>query len=115
MKSCRVHKDGILIADDVSIADRYLERLIGLLKHQSLDENEGLLINPCKQVHTIGMKYSIDVLFLSKDNKVLHFENSLPPGKISRYIKNAATVLELKAGKIIEYDLKRFDYICVEK
>ena len=44
-----------------------LERMRGLLFREPLDEDEGLIIKKCSAIHTIGMKYPIDVIFLSED------------------------------------------------
>ena len=39
----------------------------GLLFRKPLKENEGLIIQKCSAIHTVGMKYSIDVIFLRND------------------------------------------------
>ena len=44
-----------------------LERMRGLLFRKTLKENEGLIIQKCSAIHTIGMQYPIDVIFLSDD------------------------------------------------
>jgi len=58
-----------LVADRADIADTSAKRRTGLLKHTGLEPGEGLWIAPCEAVHTIGMKFPIDVLFLDKKKK----------------------------------------------
>lgn len=114
MTIAQIRKNGILIADQVNIADSFLKRLTGLLKHQSLAAGAGILLSPCKQVHTIGMKFSIDVIFLSGDDQIVHIEYSMPPGKLSKYVRSAARVLEVKAGLALKQELKPGDYLHID-
>ncbi|MDD2211520.1 MAG: DUF192 domain-containing protein [Clostridia bacterium] len=114
MRIARIRKNGILIADQVSIADSFFKRLTGLLKHQSLAGEAGILLSPCKQVHTIGMKFSIDVIFLSVNDQIVHIEHSMPPGKFSKYVRSADRVLEVKAGLVLKQELKPGDHLHIE-
>ncbi len=75
------------------------ERRRGLLGSASLQEGEGLLIQPCRSVHTMGMAYPIDVLFLAGDGCVVKAA-SLPPGRITWPVMAARCALELPAGAI---------------
>ena len=58
-----------VLADRADIADTSVKRRTGLLKHTGLAPGEGLWIIPCEGVHTFGMNFTIDVLFLSKKRK----------------------------------------------
>lgn len=88
------------IAHTCWIADQFFTRLKGLLGKKQMPAGEGLLIKPCSSVHTFGMKMSIDVVFLSKENEVLYIMEKMPPGKISPVVKKASAVLELPAGQL---------------
>src|SRR5580658_7183469 len=85
------------IATDAKLADRYLPRLIGLLgKTRSWARlGAGLWIKPSRGVHTIGMMFPIDLIFLSKENQVVGIEEHLRPFRISKYSFKATSVLEL--------------------
>ncbi len=72
-------------------------RLVGLLGHDALEENESILIEPCKQVHTLFMKFPIDVVFLDNNNTILDFR-SMTPWKFSPLKWKAAKILELPLG-----------------
>jgi uncharacterized membrane protein (UPF0127 family) len=56
---------GKVIAGKVMIANTFLKRLKGLLTSNGLEEDEGLIIKPCNSVHSFGMRFSIDLVFLS--------------------------------------------------
>lgn len=83
--------------DSVSLADAFFLRLRGLLGRPELKENEGLLISPCKSVHTIGMRYSIDVVFLSGAGDVVGVMKRLAPSRWASE-KHSAHVLEVRQG-----------------
>jgi uncharacterized membrane protein (UPF0127 family) len=106
MKNCDILKDDKVLCDEVKVADRFITRLIGLLRTAGLDENQGLLLKKCNQVHTYGMKFAIDAIFLSKDGAILHIEKEMVPGKVSPHIKNGYWVLELMSGSSAKYQLE---------
>jgi uncharacterized membrane protein (UPF0127 family) len=64
---------------------------------KEMPPDQGLLLKKCKQVHTFGMKFAIDVIFLSENGEILYIEENMKPSKISPLIKNAEYVLELNA------------------
>lgn len=84
----------------VRVADRWWQRLRGLLGVRSLGEGEGLLLTPCASVHTVGMGFPIDVAFLGPDGRVLAVHPSLPPGRFTRIRRGASHALELPAGAL---------------
>lgn len=88
----------ITLLTKVEKADTFFGRLKGLLGKGSLSKGEGLLIKPCSSVHTIGMKFPIDVAFVDKDNKVIHIIEDMKKGKVSPIVKKSKFVLEAKSG-----------------
>jgi len=89
------------LADRADIADSSGKRRTGLLKHTSLAPGEGLWIAPCEAVHTIGMKFPIDVLYLDKKRRILKIRASMPKWRLSACLR-AHSVLELPAGRCEE-------------
>ena len=90
-----------VIADRAMIADTSEKRRTGLLKHAGLAEGEGLWIVPTEGIHMFGMKFDIDVLFLSKKRKVLKVSANMAAAGIRRRMSvslMAHSVLELPAG-----------------
>lgn len=89
-----------VIASNVIEADTALKRMKGLLGKENLPAGEALLLRPCKSVHTIGMKFPIDILFLGKGNKVVGAEEGVLPYRFSSFVLKAKCALELPAGTI---------------
>jgi uncharacterized membrane protein (UPF0127 family) len=99
MRRLRVHNPSreTTLADRAHIADSSKTRKTGLLKHDQLEPGEGLWITPCEGVHTVGMKFPIDVLFLDKRRKVVKIRASMPRWRIAACLW-AHSVLELPSG-----------------
>jgi hypothetical protein len=87
------------LADRCRFANTVFKRMIGLLNRNSLGEGEGLLLDRCYGIHTIGMRFSIDVLFLDRDFRVMRAVAAVPPFRTS-IVKQAVYVLELPVGSI---------------
>jgi uncharacterized protein len=85
------------VATEATIADSYFPRLIGLLGKTKrwAQQGKGLWIVPSRGVHTIGMLFPIDLVFLSKDKEVVHVEEYVRPFRISKVSLKAMSVLEL--------------------
>jgi uncharacterized protein len=88
------------MAADISVAASLPTRIKGLLGRDSLPTGEGLLIRPCKGIHTFFMKFPIDVVFLDKSNRILKSFSRLPPNRITPIYLKAHSVLELPAGTL---------------
>ncbi len=86
-----------VVARSASVADTSSKRRTGLLKHENLPEGEGLWIVPCEAVHTFGMKFPIDVLYLDRKRRVLKVREAMAPWRMSACLR-AHSVLELPAG-----------------
>jgi protein-S-isoprenylcysteine O-methyltransferase Ste14/uncharacterized membrane protein (UPF0127 family) len=97
----------------VVAADRMLARLVGLLGTAGPDPEKALYIVPCSGIHTFGMKYPIDVLFLSKEGRVIRVEHRLESGKIVKPVLPVKSVLELPAGAVREFDIRLNDCLQV--
>jgi len=96
MKTVKIEKIGVPIAT-VWHAKGYFARLRGLLG-RTIAEGGGLLLTPCNAIHTIGMSYAIDAIYLDRQGKVLRIDESLKPGRILPMQLGARHVLELPAG-----------------
>ena len=93
------NSQGKILADRANIADTSAKRRTGLLKHSKLEPGEGLWIAPCEGVHTFGMKFPIDVVFLNKKKKVLKIRPNMVRARIALSLR-AHSVLELPAGTL---------------
>ena len=90
------------VATEAAVADDYFRRLIGLLGKTSnwAKLGRGIWIVPSRGVHSIGMLFPIDLVFLSKDKKVVHVEEHFRPFRVSRVSLKATSVLELPVHTI---------------
>ena len=88
------------LATKVRKADNFVTRLVGLLKRTHLAPEEALWLMPSKGLHTIGMKFPIDVVFLDKQNIVLGLISGMMPFRISAPQLRGYSVLELPSGTI---------------
>jgi uncharacterized membrane protein (UPF0127 family) len=90
------------VATSVSRADTYWARLVGLLGKTKkwVRDGAGLWIVPSSGVHTIGMLFPIDVVFLDKNKVVVHLEEHLRPFRLSRVSLKTFSVLELPPHSI---------------
>lgn len=86
-----------VLATCAELADTEHKRMRGLLDKVSLAPGEALFIPNCGSIHTVGMRFPIDVLYLDHQGKVVGWRRQLMPG--SREIEsNAHSVLELPSG-----------------
>jgi len=85
------------VATEAVVADSYIRRLVGLLGKTKrwAQLGRGLWIVPSRGIHTIGMMFPIDLIFLSKEKQVVHVEEHLRPFRISKVSLRATSVLEL--------------------
>ena len=99
-------RTGAEVASWVGFADRWWRRAVGLLGRSSLDDDEGLLLAPCASVHTLGMRFAIDVAFLDRDGRVVSAKPRVFPGGLARGGPQASATLELPPGKLAATETK---------
>ena len=101
------------VATEAVLADSYLRRLVGLLgkTRRWAQLGRGLWIVPSRGVHTIGMLFPIDIIFLSKEKEVVHVEEHLRPFRISAVSLKATSVLELPPHTIYRSGTKVGDVL----
>ncbi len=88
-----------VLAGRALVADSSQTRRTGLLKHTGLEPGEGLWIVPCEGVHTFGMKFPIDIVFINKKRIVVKVRKNLARRRIA-FCLRAHSVLELPVGVI---------------
>jgi len=88
-----------VVSDNCHFANTVLKRMIGLLNRGQFGKGEGLLLDRCYGIHTFGMRFPIDVLFLDKDLHVIRAVKALPPHRTC-VVRKSVYVLEVPAGAI---------------
>src|SRR5580704_9278083 len=84
----------------VAPADTLTTRLKGLLGKVRLKPDDGIWLSPSRGIHTIGMMFAIDVIYLDAANRVIHLIEHLGPFRISPIRMKCASILELQSGAI---------------
>jgi uncharacterized protein len=88
-----------VLAISLEVADSGAKRNKGLLGRNELSPGAGLWILPCQSVHTFGMQFSIDLVYLDRKHRIRKVRSSVRPWRISACL-TAHSVLELPAGAI---------------
>ncbi len=91
--------NGKEIANHVLVADNYFKRLRGLLGKHHLEDGEGLLLTHCSSIHCFFMKFTIDVVYLSKEYVILDYE-TVHPWRIGKIVRGTTHILELGEGAL---------------
>lgn len=97
MTTLHLHVEGQRTGLRIRQAATWWARAVGLLATPALDDPSGLWIVPCNSVHTIGMRYPIDVVFVGRDGRVAKIVDALPPWRATG-CRRARSTLELRAG-----------------
>jgi uncharacterized membrane protein (UPF0127 family) len=100
------------VADDLFTAFDAASRKRGLLRHHSLPLGSALIIAPTSAIHTWFMKFSLDVLFVGRDGRVLKARANLTPWRISMRV-GAFAVVEMTAGALAVSDTRVGDRLVV--
>lgn len=91
------------LADGTPVARLWLatttrERMRGLLTLPTLAKGDVLLLSPCGAIHTFGMRFAIDVVFVDRDWRVVGTRRGLRPGRLAWGGLRARHTLEAAAG-----------------
>ena len=97
------------LGDGIEVAETGLRRLWGLLGRRGLAPGGGLWIRPSSGVHTVGMRFAIDVVGLDRDGTVLRVWHTLAPFRVTRISPRMRSVMELPAGTIASLGLRAGD------
>ena len=92
----------VRLTESARVADNVLTRLVGLLRDRQLAQGDGLWIIPCNSIHSIGMKFDFDAVFLDKELRVVHLMHAMKPWRVSKTVFSAHSVLEIPAGVIAQ-------------
>ncbi len=112
MKIAIKHR-GKLLSNNILIAENFIDRLIGLMFKDKLVGSDGLMIDPCRSIHTCFMRYNLDVVFISRNNSVVKIIRDLKPWRMTWIYWRATKTLELPAGKL-PFDVQIGDILEVE-
>ena len=89
-----------ILGFEVPVASTFLSRVLGLARLSRDRAGPGLLIPRCRSVHTFGMRFPLDVVFLDEAGRVLELRRAIPPNRVVR-CPGATAVLELPSPQAI--------------
>lgn len=99
-------QDGICVASRIQTAASFTPRFIGLLNRRYLEDSEGLLLRPGGSIHTFGMRFGIDVLFLDRQMRILKIVRRLQPWRFALAPRKTRSVLEIASGRAATLGLR---------
>ncbi len=111
MKKAILLKNGNPITGNAETAYSFFRRFRGLMFRKSIADDYALHIKPCNQIHMLNMKFAIDVVYLSASGEVVRVDENVQPGKICKTVKNAKSVIEMKAFAAAEYGICEGDIL----
>lgn len=107
-------RTGAMLASELLTAFDSASRRTGLLRHSMLPEGTALIIAPCNAIHTIRMRFDIDVAFVAKDGRIVKVRHAVPPWRMSAAL-GAFAVIELAAGTLARRDVMVGDRLIVAR
>ena len=101
-----------LLVEQGEIALCFWSRFKGLLFKSAFSAGQGILIKPCSSIHTIGMSYPIDVLFMDRADRVTKIVVGMKPYGIAS-CSGSAYVIEVPIGTVLRTGTQVGDQVMV--
>ena len=112
-KTILVERTQRLLADRAHVARSWWARMVGLLNRSSLPPGEALIFPGCQSIHTVGMRFAIDVIFINRQWRVVSLQPAIPPGRFLLSAWNAWGVVEMTSGTLDRVELQIGDQLRV--
>jgi len=111
---------GTVLCSRARLARSFRDRSRGLLGHNQLSADEGMLFEaesfvPVMWMHTMFMRFPIDIVFIGRGDNVIKIQASLKPWRLSAMVFGACKALELTAGAVIRTETAVGDSISIER
>jgi len=88
------------LATNASMARTLGSRMKGLLGRRSLGTQEALILPQCQSIHTLGMQFAIDAVFVDRSWRVVAIRPHLRPGRLVFPVFGAWGVVEFADGTL---------------
>jgi uncharacterized protein len=115
-RSYRIHNVTLrhVVARSIGNADSLWCRLVGLLPYAKVAPDRGLWFENATSIHTIGMRATIDVIFLDADSRVIDMRESVPPNRFLVWNPRAKSLVELGAAENNRTNIRIGDRLALE-
>lgn len=100
--------NGAVLAEKIFVCETERDRTVGLLNHDRLADGEGMYFPRTRLIHTIGMKFAIDLVYLDEEMTVVKIVERMAPWRLSACL-SADSVLELSSGAAKTLGISRGD------
>jgi len=104
-------KNEKMVLSNINVADSFFDRLRGLMLKRETGEYEGLFIPNCNWVHTLFMRFSLDIVYLNKNNTICHIDAGVKPWRFCLPVFGARSILELNSGVVDKLSLQEGDVL----
>ena len=111
MKKIMIKKNLHIITDNARRADSFFSRFRGLMFVKEIEDNYALHITPCNQIHMLNMRFALDVIYLDENGRVVKIDENVQPGKICKTVRNAKSVIEMKASAAAKLGISQGDVL----
>jgi uncharacterized membrane protein (UPF0127 family) len=98
---------------DVKVADTIFSRLRGLIGRLKLRSDEGLWVVPSRGVHTLGLLFPLDLIYLDEHYRVIHLVEYFPAFRIGPLKTKAESVLQLPTHTIYSSQTQAGDQLVI--
>src|SRR5579859_1483809 len=102
---------GTTLITNGHIATSLFARMRGLIWRPPLRSGQGLLLTHCNAIHTFGMGYGVDVVFVDNNFRVIKAVPWVPPNRFGPIAWRASSVLEMKVGTIDRTETRNGDHL----
>lgn len=96
---------GTIISTRIDHLTGFFQRAVGLLARTRVQRDEGIWLSSCHAIHTVGMRYTIDVMFVDRDGCVLRIDREVRPNRFALSCRKAKAVVELGGGALAQIDV----------
>jgi len=115
VQAIRVERTQGLLASRATLARTPWARLVGLLGRRELPDGEALVFERCRAIHTVGMRFPIDMVFVDRGWRVVAVRQAVGPGRLVGPIGRAWGVVELAAGSAARAGLETGDQLLLSE
>jgi uncharacterized membrane protein (UPF0127 family) len=104
-----------MLCEKASVADSFWKRAKGLMFQKGWEDFDGLVLSPCRSIHTFGMRMEIDVCFLDSEHTIMKSLDALGPWRSAQGGRRSHATLELPAGTLARTGTGTGDRLVLER
>jgi hypothetical protein len=101
-------RTGEVVSGNAVLAANPLTRMKGLLGRSSMPSSEAIILRPASSIHTLFMRFGLDIIYVDRENQILKVVRDLAPFRFSS-ARGAMSVIEMAAGATGGHDLRAGD------